>query len=112
MKNHFTELGQPILEFINRFGILILATSLSMIARAVYKGTSVKRLLLKVPISSITGIVVGILLQEYTDVSTNTIMVVCAITGAYTGEVLDGMEQLINWIPEFIKKLINKHFNL
>ncbi|MGM5630275.1 hypothetical protein O2K51_05175 [Apibacter raozihei] len=112
MKILINNLIESVFDFINRFGLIFLTTLISMIARAVYKGTSIKRLLLKIPISAVIGIAASILLQEYTDVSTNSIMVVCAITGAYSGEVLDGLEQLINWLPEFIKKIINKNFNL
>ncbi len=112
MKHSLTEISKPLLEFANRFGIIILVTIISMIARAIYQGTSIRRLLLKVPISAVIGIVIGVLLQEYTNISTNIIIVSCSVVGAYSGEVLDGIEQLLKWFPDFIKKAVSKKFNI
>lgn len=112
MKHTVTELSKSLVDFSNRFGIIILVTIVSMIARSVYKGTSIRRLLLKIPISAIIGMVLGVLLQEYTDTPTNVIIISCSVVGAYSGEVLDGIEQLVQWIPQFIKKVIQKKFDI
>lgn len=107
MKNTIQEMGKPLIEFANRFGLIILITIVSMIARAIYKGTPIKRLLLKIPIAAIMGVVVAVLLTEYTDAPESVISVSCAVIGAFAGEVIDGLEDLFKWFPGFVKEILN-----
>lgn len=112
MKNTIEESGKVLIEFANKFGLIVVAVVISMIARSIYKGTSIKRLLLKIPIAAIMGIILAVLLGEYTDFSSNVITVFCAIIGAYTGEVLDGLEQIFRWLPSFIKEVFSTKLNV
>ena len=109
---YYKEINETLFDFFIQNKGVILVTVISKIARSLYKGTSVCRLLIKTPISIIIGISMGILMQEFTDVSHNTIYVLCMLTGAYTGEILDGIEQLLKLIPSALKKIISKKLDI
>ncbi|MCT6869744.1 hypothetical protein [Apibacter sp.] len=112
MINYLNDINKTLFDFINHYGNIILVTVISMVARSIYKGISIGRLFLKIPISTIIGIVIGMLLEEFSEESNNTILVICMITGAYTGEILEGIEQLLKWTPLVIKKIICKKLDI
>lgn len=67
---------------------------------------------IKAPISTVIGISTGILSQEFSDTLNNTTQALCMSTGAYTGEILENIEQLLKWIPSIIKKMISKKLEI
>lgn len=92
---------------------MIFATVISTIVCSVYKGIFVCRLFYKSPpISTVIGISIGILSQEFSDTPNNTIQVLCMSIGAYIGEILEDIEQLLKLIPSIIKKMISKKLEI
>ena len=97
-----------IVNMTGKFGLFILGGLIGAIIHRFRNQMSWKRFLSTLVISAFMGFCVGILLKEYLGAKEEVIFVACSLTGVFSNDILDQLNEIIDYLSTFIKGFLNK----
>ncbi len=98
--------------FAEKFGLFIIGGLIGAIIHRLRTSMSLKRFIGTLIISAFIGVVVGILCRNYLNINEEITFVFVSISGVFSQDILNELEQLIKLISVFVKKFFAKKLDI
>ncbi|WP_139959162.1 phage holin family protein [Flavicella sediminum] len=96
-----------LLTLADKYGGFIVGGLIGAIVHRVRNTMSFRAFLGVLFVSAFVGLCVGILLKNYLNAPDEVVFVVCSISGVFSKDILDEIQQVISYISVFIKNKAN-----
>lgn len=93
-----------LIELIDRYGGFVVGGLIGAVVHRMREKMSIRRFLSVLGISAFVGLCVGILMRSYLEVSQEIIFVACSVSGVFSKDLLDEIQEIIRNISEFVKQ--------
>lgn len=88
----------------SKYGGYVIGGLIGAIVHRLRNTMSFKRFLSVLAISAFVGFCVGVLLKNYLNASDEVIFVACSVSGVFSKDILDEIQELISYASLFVKK--------
>lgn len=97
---------EVILNLIQKYGWFIVGGLIGAIIQRVRNSMSLKRFIGTLIVSAFVGLSVGIVLRNYLNASEEVIFVACSVSGVFSQDILNEIQELISYISVYVKKIL------
>jgi uncharacterized membrane protein len=95
-----------LITFANKYGGFVIGGLVGAIVHRLRNTMSFKKFLSVLFISAFVGFCVGIIMKNYLNASDEVIFVVCSISGVFSKDILDEIQEFIQNLSVFAKKYL------
>jgi hypothetical protein len=88
----------------SKYGGYVIGGLVGAIVHRLRNTMSFQRFLSVLAISAFVGFCVGVLLKNYLNASDEVIFVACSVSGVFSKDILDEIQELISYVSLFVKK--------
>jgi len=98
---------ETLLNLVQKYGWFVLGGLIGAIIQRARNSMSLKRFAGTLIVSSFVGLSVGIILRSYLNATEEVIFVACSISGVFSQDILNEIQELISYISVYVKNKLN-----
>ena len=88
----------------SKYGGFVIGGVIGAIVHRLRNTMSFKRFLSVLFISAFVGFCIGVVMKNYLNTPDEVIFVVCSISGVFSKDILDEIQEIISYVSLFVKK--------